>query len=577
MNIERNQLSPETINKILTQHNFTFKGIGPTVEGEDFNVIPQDEYDLQELVLYLKKYSALLIPSGTTGNRPTFPTDGTLRFNTDLGSLETYSTSGGWDAYAYLNNSHLTSKIYFVSKAYGSTSGEKGNIFAPYNNPWTVASLMEAGDIMWILDGTYTATNVGGGGDKEVAATANSQSLIPATWTSGEYTMYFTEGVRIEDNSTVAQSSGNLFNITQPITVNVLGYGEFFKTQSNGTLEQNNFNIINVSNSGATINFEANLLQNNKGQILFINAVNLLKLKANNIIWRGDFGLTLSQMLNGKVNIDAKLLQCAKFASGGIDYTNNAIQIHSIKNSNVSVSVDYLEAYSLSNLISIKSPSVSPNFESNLINLNINTIKVTNDSTGATITDFTTLEVASLDAVGNTTSIGTQMINIVQDSGEFLSNTVAINVGSVDGVRLRPITLDLGGSPTNNLFNINIGALYSTNTNAIAINTIAGATNTVNINGNVVITTGALIKQADASSAAKVYLSGVWASNADLPIIASAGSGLVLKGFIGRGGSTASPITTSAGNVAVLSAAFNNVTAITGTVVGATPLQNAAF
>lgn len=82
----------------------------------------------------------------------------------------------------------------------------------------------------------------------------------------------------------------------------------------------------------------------------------------------------------------------------------------------------------------------------------------------------------------------------------------------------------------------------------------------------------------DASFAGRLYLSGTWESNANSAIINTSGSGIVLTDFIGRGGSTASPITTSgAGDVAILSAAFNNITAITGTTSGATPLQDAGF
>lgn len=579
------ELIPSIINRIVTQHkvNTNVEQVEPVIESYDFS---SQKFDLQELELFLKKYNILIIPSGTISERPAHLDGSAIRYNTETNKLEFYNGSTWLEvATDDVNYPELTfsgSNIYFVSKAYGTANGKKGNILAPYNNPWTVASLMQSGDIMWVLDGIYTATNVGGGGDKEVTSTANSQSIVPPSWTSGEYTMYFEKNSGIHDLSTVTHSAVSaLFNIAQPIKLNVLGKGYFLKNnQNSASLTSGNGVFLNINHASSELYFEFDNIEvlTMLGRLERAARVTYRgrRVEQNNYVAISVRSTLLNTIINCEIDNfiipKGNTIEQPTTSAGWGD----TFQFASAQGCLFNYKFKQIDIYGARNgLITF---DVSPITQNNVINFNVDLFKYTNDSTSSPYVNFEERRTNyGVDSSFNTVSDHYHLFFIRQSSSGIANNEINLNFGTVIGNRLRIGDINFtSAASTNNTINVKVDNMLTTNANGLVLRATKGV-NIINIDVNIKATE-ALVRMIDTTGTSKIYLSGVWETTKDAAIINSSGSGIILKDFVGKGGSTASPITTSgSGNVAVLSAAFNNTTTITGTVVGATPIQNAAF
>lgn len=562
------QIPERDRNKILTQHAYTFEGIGPTAtEGQVVDLIPSDELDVQEDQMVLIKKSAIDLPAGTTAERPTNPNVGTFRYNSTLDVLEVYNGSD-WDIHTLISIPDLSaSNIFFVSKAYGTSDGLKGNINSPYDNIYDVLALMEDGDIVWVLDGIYTVTNSGGGGDKEVNG-SNQASLVLPAWTSGTYTFYFAPNTGISDTTTGSNAVGHIFAVEQPITVRVYGKGVFTKTTA-GSLGSGNNSIISHKHASSTLEFYAKSMTF-YGFINETTACTKSVFHIEDITCGGDFSV-FYEGTSSNIDIDINNFYIPK-AAGGRDYTWEPITFRDMTNCIVKCHVKTYNVYGQAGFII---HAYGANFTGTNMDIVFDEYIYDNDGVGADCVAFDTLYTGDTDDVGNSVTKGAQIVWIRSSGKDFSNNNISVTCKTASGDRIRPVEIAVDLTSNNNVINIDIQSARCTSANAIAITKLRGANTIINVTGNVGVD-NAPIEQADTSATGRLFLSGVWTTSADATIITGSGPGLILNGFIGRGGSTATPLS-GTGDVTVLSAGFNNTTAITGTTSGAIPLQDTGF
>lgn len=181
----------------------------------------------------------VVVPSGTTAERPAVPTVGTIRYNTDVGNLEAYDAVSGWSPLP-------AGAVTLINTGTGLTGG-------PITTTGTIS----------IANTGVTAASYGAA-DKTLTATVNAQGQLTAlsdtpiaitnTQVSGLGTM------STQNASSVSITGGSItgtnVTLTQAATFNNSGLGDISGTIFNGsashTISYNTIGAPSVTGTNAS-------------------------------------------------------------------------------------------------------------------------------------------------------------------------------------------------------------------------------------------------------------------------------------------------------------------------------------
>lgn len=181
----------------------------------------------------------VVVPSGTTAERPALPTVGTIRYNTDVGNLEAYDAVSGW-------SSLPAGAVTLINTGTGLTGG-------PITTTGTIS-----------IANTGVSAASYGAADKTLTATVNAQGQLTAlsdtpiaitnTQVSGLGTM------STQNASSVSITGGSItgtnVTLTQAATFNNSGLGDISGTIFNGsashTISYNTIGAPSVTGTNAS-------------------------------------------------------------------------------------------------------------------------------------------------------------------------------------------------------------------------------------------------------------------------------------------------------------------------------------